>query len=150
MSTPVLVRHDPGCRYARESDGGHSDAAKRISDTVNLHAVAGVRRGVIAFSLADGRSDGTVYDTRGQAVAHQHHDERYCGFIRLGPAGMSVCEAASVLRMQRQASRLARPDRDAPDGGLEVIPRLTREAHARQIAALAGRVRLPIALGKGR
>lgn len=143
------MKHDPGCRYAREDNGGHSDAAKRLSDTVNLHIAAGSRSGVIACRLSDGTSDGTVYPTRAEAVARQHHSERWYAFIRLQPGSMSVCAAASVLMMQRQASRLAAADRDAPNGGLELIPRLTTEDQQRQMAALAGIIRLPIALGKG-
>lgn len=72
-TVPVLTRHEPGCHYARESDGGHSDASKRISDAHNLHLLAGesyrafggrnpnIGR-VFACRLADGRSDGVLYD----------------------------------------------------------------------------------------
>ncbi|HEY1699186.1 MAG TPA: hypothetical protein VGG75_05645 [Trebonia sp.] len=148
MSTPVLVQHDPGCRYARESHGGHDDAARRLSDTVNMHIAVGSRRGVIACRLSDGTSDGTVYESRADAVRHQHHNERWYAFIRLQPSSMSVCAAASVLRMHRQSAAL-RADRDAPNGGLELIPRLNAEDQERQLAALAGLVRLPVALGKG-
>lgn len=146
---PVLVRHDRGCRYARQADGGHSDMAKRVSDTYNLHIIAGARRGsVLAFSLADGTSNGDVYDNRADAVMHQHHDERWFAFIRIAEGHMSVCQAESVMRWQRQAARWAPPETGEHSGGLEVIPRLTREGHARQLAALAGSLHLPIALGR--
>lgn len=148
--TPVLVRHDAGCKFAREADGGHSDASKRISDWYNLHRAAGTTRGVIAVALADGTSDGVLYEDRAAAIAHQHHNEHRFAYIRIGAPSMSVCQAASLLRFERQAARLRLADRDDPHGGLEVIPRLTIEDHQRQLAALAGRGSLPVALGHSR
>lgn len=147
MGVPVLIRHDPGCRYARESDGGHSDAARRLSDTYNLHRAAGTTRGWIAVRLADGRSDRTVYETRAAAIVHQHHDENWRAYISLAAPVMTICEAASVLRWHRQQAGLRLADRDDRRGGPVVIPRLTQEDRDRQLAALAGRIRLPIALG---
>lgn len=148
--TPVLVRHDTGCRYARESDGGHSDASKRISDWYNLHKTAGGRVGqVFAVTLAEGSSNGDLYDTRAEAVLHAGHDEHWLAFIKLGPASMSVCQAASILMMERQASHLRLADRDDKHGGRQIIPRLTTEDTERQLAALA-RGGLPVALGYSR
>jgi len=147
--TPVLVAHDPGCRYAREADGGHSDAAKRLSDTYNLHIVSGAPIGaVFAFSLADATSDHVLYDSRLDAVMHQRHNEARRGYVRIGAGRMSVCEAAAVLRYQRQATEFAAAQRGERSGGLEVIPRLTLEGRERQLAAMRGQVRLPIALGR--
>lgn len=142
--------HDPGCRYARESDGGHSDAAKRLADLYTLHRIAGARPGqVFAVALADGRSDGVIYDDKAAAVCHQKHNERWYAYISIGPPSMSICEAASVLRWQRHAAHLAdvTADPDNARGGPDVIPRLTIEGRERQIAALAGRLNLPVALG---
>jgi hypothetical protein len=145
----VLVRHDQGCRFAREADGGHSDAAKRLSDTYNLHIVSGGRRGsVFAFNLRDATSDHVLYDTRAAAVDHQRHNEGWCGYVRLGPGHMSVCEAASVLRWQRQAAELAGAQRDEKSGGLEVIQRLTREGADQQLAVMRGELDMPLALGR--
>jgi hypothetical protein len=146
----VLVRHDRGCRYARQEHGGHSDAAKRLSDLVNLHVCAGVSRGVIAAALSDGRSDNVVYPDRATAVSHQHHNERWYAFIRLNPSSMSVCAAESVMRFQRQQAEIAPAQLRERNGGLEVIPRLTIEDHQRQLAAMAGFGSLPIALGIGK
>jgi hypothetical protein len=149
MPAPVLVKHDPGCRFAREADGGHSDAARRLSDHYNLHIVAGAPFGaVFAFGLADGASDGVLYDSREDAVNHQRHNEAWRGYARIGAGRMSVCEAAAVLRYQRQATELARAQRGERSGGLEVIPRLTLEGRERQLAAMSGRINLPIALGR--
>ena len=147
--TPVLVRHDAGCRFAREADGGHSDAAKRLSDAYNLHVVCGARPGaVLAYSLADASSDGVLYDSRADAVAHQRHNEARRGYVRIGAGRMSVCEAAAVIRWDRQAAALAPAQLGERSGGLEPIPRLTLEGRERQLAAMSGRIRMPIALGR--
>lgn len=152
MSVRVIVRHDPGCKHARLEGGGHSDAARRLADTYNLHKACGAVRGWIAVALADGSSDGDLYDSRQDAVRHQHHGEHWHAYIRIQPGGspMTVCEAEAVMRFQRQASRLRLADRDDKHGGLEVIPRLTTEDQERQIDALAGRIRMPVALGYAR
>jgi hypothetical protein len=137
LSIPVLVRHDPGCRYARPDGGGHSDAAKRMSDHYNLHKAAGAIVGWwLAFALADGAHDGTAYPAKLEAVAHQHHAEWWCAFVRIGPSVMSVCEAESQLYMYRMQAKLKLADRENKHGGLDVITRVTREDHARQMAAL--------------
>jgi hypothetical protein len=128
---------------------GHSDAAKQVSDIYNLHKAAGAPAGHwIAVALADGASDGTAYPGKAAAVAHQHHNEWWFAFIQLQPGSLSVCAAESLLRWHRQQARLRLPDRDdARHGGLDVIPRLAREDHMRQLAALNGHGGLPVALG---
>lgn len=144
------MQHDMGCRYARESDGGHSDASKRISASYNLHRMAGARPGQwFAVRLADGTSadHDTVYDSKQAAVAHQGHSEHWFAFIQIAAPSMSICEAASVLRWQRQQAALKLADRDDKYGGLEVIPRLSAAGVDRQLAAMNGRGTLPIALG---
>lgn len=154
MSTPALTVHDHGCRWARlgaeaEIDAagqvtgirnpgaGHSDAAKRFSDWYNLHKAAG-SRGWIAVALADGGSDGVVYDTRHAAVAHMFPRERWYFYCSLAAPSMTVCAADSVLRYKRVMNELEGPhtDRDAPHGGLEVIPRLAIEDQEAQIRAV--------------
>lgn len=137
MFSPVLVRHDHGCRYARPELGGHTDPAKRLSDGYNLHKAAGAPAGYwLAFALADARHDNTAYASKLEAVVHQHHNEWWFAFIRLGPAMMSVCQAESLLYMYRQQSALKLADREDRRGGLDVISRLTIEDNERQLAAL--------------
>ena len=65
-----LVKHDHGCKWGRfdstvnehaeiltgEVRPGHSDTAKRFSDTFNLHHAAGQARGWIAVGYADSNS----------------------------------------------------------------------------------------------
>lgn len=136
VTIPVLFAHDAGCRYARESDGGHSDAAKRLSDAYNLHKMCGESWGWIAIHLDDGSTDSTVYPTRSDAVSHQHHNEANRGYLELRAPWMSVCEAAAYLRWLRQAAKAAKPDRDELGGGLAVVPRLTWDGIERQITAM--------------
>lgn len=153
MGIPLLYRHDPGCRHAQEADGGHSDAAKRLADWYTLHRIAGARPGqYFAVALADGTSDGACYDDKAQAVSHQKRDVRWYAYICIGPPSMTVCEAASVIRFQRHAYHLSdvTADRDDRRGGPDVIPRLTIEGRERQIAAMDGRINLPLALGYAR
>lgn len=144
MGAVSLMQHDPGCRYARESDGGHSDASKRISDTHNLHLLAGESYRafsgrnphiglIFACALADGRSDGTLYDSLQDAVDHQHHNEDWFAYFRVTNGGMSVCQAASALRLHRQAQAAGiRMDGTRPR---VAIPRLTVEEFTDQVIA---------------
>lgn len=144
MSTQILMRHDPGCDYARESDGGHSDASKRISDQHNLHLAAGESfrafsgrnphvGKVFACALADGRSDGTLYDSLDEAVAHQKHNEDWFAYFRVTNGGMTVCQAASALRLHRQAQLSGH--RMSGTTPRVAIQRLTHEAFLDQVAA---------------
>lgn len=145
------MSHDPGCRFARESDGGHSDVARRLADLYNLHrTLIGNRGGVIAVRFADGHSDGEIYPDRETAMRHQHHNERWYCYVDLGAVPvMTVCNAAALLRFQAHAMRLAPAERDhKPGGSLEVIPRLSIADRERQIGAMRGQIALPVALGR--
>jgi hypothetical protein len=142
----VLVKHDPGCKWGRatdvdiDSDGtvlsavigpGHSDAAKRFSDTFNLHQAAGTRSGWIAVRYSDGGGGDDVYDIREEAVRFcWPYEDRYFYATLAGSHSMSVCAAESVLRWRRIMAEAERPDRDVAGGGLEVIEFLTAEDRA--------------------
>lgn len=140
---PVLVRHDPGCHYARIEDaGGHTDDAKRLFDGFNLHRLAshvlvGMHRGVVAVALVDGTVGDDIYDSRAHAVGHLFPNEARYFYLRLGaPSVMTVCEAASVLRWQRVMASMHPADRDQPRGGRVAIPRMTIEDREHQIQAV--------------
>lgn len=166
MGVPVLVSHDVGCKWARATDvdmdstgkvlsavigPAHSDAAKRFSDWYNLHKAAGMTGGWIAVALADGSSNGDVYDTRQEAVADCWPNERWFFYAVLAAPSMSVCAAESVLRYKRVMNEMEGDltDRDQAGGGLEVIPRLAAEDQEAQIEAIrTGRGHL--ALGRRR
>ncbi len=99
----------------------HTDAAKRVCDSVNLHQLAGdagwawenVRGKWMAFKLEDGSSDGTLYDSKQDAIHHQS-DEFLCMYLPLHPGAMNVCEAEIMLKFHRKAYdagfRLPDPD----------------------------------------
>jgi hypothetical protein len=82
----------------------YSDAARRLSDAVNVHllgqgtAVAGRW---IAARLSDGGSDGVLYDTKADAVRHQLH-EQLCCYVMIPLDGMSPRQAENYLRFNRQ------------------------------------------------
>lgn len=151
MGIPVLVSHDPGCKWSR-FDGevdenanilsgqvrpGHSDAAKRFADLYNLHRAAGTLRGWIAVAYADGSGDGEVYESRGEAVSFAWPWEDRYFFCTLDAApNMTVCQAESLLRYRRVMAEMERADRDQPHGGREVIPRLMAEDQEAQIQAV--------------
>ena len=140
----------PGCTCPernRRPDGSHSDAAKRAADMVNLHLFAnpggGAVRRWVAVALADGRSDQVLYDSKRDAVRHQHHNEQLYAFICISPGGMSVCEAESFLRWNRLAydAGFRLPDPGHRAGGRQLIPRITNEDQARQLRALRRAIR---------
>lgn len=74
----------------------YSDAAARMADTMNLHAVAKAR-GWAVFALADGRSDNTAYEDYDAALRSKKWDrDRYLYLqIPMGgvndPAEMQAC-----------------------------------------------------------
>jgi hypothetical protein len=128
----LIIQHDAGCRYARESDGGHSDASRRVADEYNLHLIASKKEAVgrwIACALADGRSDHAVYDSKAQAVTHQHGHDRERLYLCIRPYSLSVCAAASLLRTARMLYELG----NHQEGERVVIPRLTNEHNVKQL-----------------
>lgn len=111
---------------------GHSDAAKRVADTYNLHRI-GLEYDAIgkwfACALSDGRSDNVAYDSKRDAIIHQHHNEQYYTFIKIGPPTMDECEAEVMLKTARSLhdKGIRMTDPDETHGGREVIKRLTVE-----------------------
>ena len=140
----MLVRHDPGCRYARIDDGGgHTDAAKRLFDGFNLHRVAtahlalsDLRHGWVTVALEDGTVGDDVYDSRGAAVGAMFPHEARFFYLKMNDRIPSICTAASLLRSHRIFAAVHQPDRDQPHGGREVIPALTLEGRERQAEAV--------------
>jgi hypothetical protein len=56
-----------------------------------------------ASTLADGTSDNTLYLSRRDAIAHQHHNENYYTFIQIVPTTMTPCESEVMLKVARMA-----------------------------------------------
>jgi hypothetical protein len=107
----------------------HTDAAKRISDAVNLHWAAqgfDCARRWLAVRLEDGTGGNTLYDNKRDAVRHQL-DETLCAYICLTGAPMSPCEAEIILKTHRQAydNGFRLTDPDDMSGGRDIIPRVT-------------------------
>lgn len=121
--------------------GVHSDAAKRISDQYALHRIGAGYDALgkwFAAALADGRSDGVLYDSRGDAVRHQHHNEAYYLFIPIRPGPLTVCDAQTLLKCDRllAATQRAMLDRDHRAGGRQVISRLAMEDQRAQVRSI--------------
>jgi hypothetical protein len=99
--------HQPRCPIENRNPLGlHSDSAKRVSDIYNTHRVAdpyGCIGSWIACALADGSSDMVLYDTKRDAIRHQHHNENWYTFIQIVPSTMTPCEAEVMLRVARMA-----------------------------------------------
>ncbi len=146
--TQTAIRHDPGCDYGRRA---HGDAAKRIAGTHNLHRTAAAAFGltnagrVFAVSLNDGSSDGQLYPDMKTAIRYQKHNAKWYAYLRVMRGTMTECEAASLLRIHRDADAagLKFVDREDPMCGAEVIDRLTVEDHARMTRAIASKSWIP-------
>lgn len=157
---PERENHEFGCKYALLWHGRHSDAAKRVADGYNLHLTAGMTPGranphvgrFCAFALADGATDGALYDTYRDAVRHQHHDEQWRMYCRVVPHAMTVCAAESQLYIHRlffeRGWRL--PDAGDRAGGRAPILLEARENTSALVHALERRdwIRLPSIPGR--
>ena len=140
----VLVQHDKDCP---SKGAGHSDAAKRLSDTYRLHKAA---LGLSSYgrwfaaALADGTGGGQLYDCKQDAVRGQRHSETYYAFVSIGPGDMSVCEAEAFLKVNRmlydRGIRLADPA--ARSGGPDVIRRAAIEDDRSLMRSIASRGRI--------
>lgn len=105
-----------------------SDAARRAADAINGYCAFMDRdelRGKwIAIRLADGSHDGTLYDSKREAVRHQS-DEFLCAYtsFRNLPQGTTVREMEIFLRFNRDAydHGFRLPDPDSQTGGPEVL-----------------------------
>jgi hypothetical protein len=94
-----------------------ADEAKRCSDQIRLHILAGMAGKWAAIRLSDGGSDGVAYDTRADAILHQFH-ERQCMYIKIPYDSMPVSHAATLLQIHRdiydKGFRLSDPDGPSP------------------------------------
>lgn len=122
-----MYQHQSYCRLP-----SHSDEAKRLCDTYNLHRIAGGNASIgkwFAASLAEGKSDNQLYDNKLDCVTHQRHNEKYYAFIKIVPASMSQCDAEIMLQVQRRLyeSGLRVADPDDKHGGKDLIKRASIE-----------------------
>lgn len=104
MSTREQAGIDPS-----QITGEEWDAAQRMADAVNVHVAAGQamreagKVGFVAIDLADGRSDGTLYDSRAEATRMQRSDYRF--YVKVGAETMSPREAVTLLLYARRAHK---------------------------------------------
>lgn len=128
-----------GCPHAF----GHTDVAKRCAENINMHyqSVGWLAVGKwVAIALQDGSSDHCLYDTRREAVTHQHHNEQWYCFVKIIPTMMPICEAQIYLDFHRKAYdagfRLVDPEHKT-GGRVLIDPRgRARETVVRQMAML--------------
>lgn len=131
--------HETWCH----TNGPHSDPAKRISDHYAVHRLADPIGSIghwFGVALADGTSDGTLYDSRRDCVIHQKHNESYYAYIQIIPGYMNECQAESFLSAQRKLfeADIRLTDRDHHAGGISLIPRVTFEDQMAQMFKLTG------------
>ena len=80
----------------------NKDAAKRFADTVALHQLALTKdeilaRRFIAVRLADGGTDGVVYDSRESAIRAQTNSPSRCGYFQIPLERWSVETCDTLL-----------------------------------------------------
>ncbi len=124
-----------------------TDAAKRAYDIAKSYVVFTPRDELInswiAFRLADGGYDGTLYGSKRDAVRHQV-SEYLCAYFcyRNAPAGFASPKDAQIYLNINRAyydNGLRLPDPDAPDGGPDMIIPLTSEGMDSQLRQLIGK-----------
>jgi hypothetical protein len=79
-------------------------AARRLADAVNeqlLRHGAEAHGKYVAVKLADGSSDGVLYDTRRDATRHQ--SDPWCFYVKVQVGGIQPREAWTVLVYARKA-----------------------------------------------
>lgn len=127
--------------YCHHHPDGHSDTARRISDTTLLawtvYGYEGYVGHWMAFRLEDGATDGALYPSKLAAMQHCSDHYRYF-FAIMHPGGMSVCEAHILLTLHRRARArdIATPQLHLPNGGPDLIPRIGYDKIANQLRAL--------------
>lgn len=116
------------------------DAARRISDTYTLHRLADPYGSIgkwFAARLTDGTTDDVLYDSKGDCVRHQHHDEDYYCFIQVTPHSMNPHEAQTMLNIQRRMyTKGLRLAERSKTGGRDMIMRVSEQDQYNQLRAL--------------
>lgn len=124
---------------------GITDAGQRMSDTINNIRMGNdwdnIKDSWMAFALEDGRSDGTVYDTRDDAIRfHRNRAKKYfyCA-LRSTIHGMSSKEATQILALTRTQAERGRynPTTERHD---PIMP-LTQEGYNAEL--LSNKLNLP-------
>lgn len=146
---PGTMQRVPDADIQKYLDAGgrarvYTDAAKRAADIINsaLVFMPGAAGKWVAIRLSDGGWDGTVYDTKRDAVRHQL-DEFWCCYVRIPPPGTSPAEMQAFLDYNRALydAGFRLPDPDDRDGGRDIVLPLQKEDLRHQMRLLrAGKV----------
>lgn len=97
------------------------DAGRRMSDAIRLavvfHPFTEIIHSFMAFALADGSTDHTLYPSKRDAIAHQSNEFLYAYLcLKNFPGGIKEKDAQLILNLHRyaydQGQRFA--DRDGP------------------------------------
>lgn len=120
-----------------------SDAAKRTADTYALHKIASPDNvgKWFAAKLSDGTTDNELYDSKRDAVLHQHHDEDYYMFVQIVPGHMTEQDAQNYLNASRKMydAGLRLADREHRNGGRDRIKRLSIEDERNSLRSIFGK-----------
>jgi hypothetical protein len=120
-----------------------TDRGRRLAEHVRAAQAIGGQGRWVAARLSDGATDGTVYDTKADAVKHQLH-ETQCAYLVVPPTQVPPAEATAWLelheRMYAAGYRLQDPDTQ-PMMTSEHTQFLNREGRRRALreATRAGR-----------
>jgi hypothetical protein len=84
--------------------------------------------------MDDGTSDNVLYDSKAEAVRHQHHNEVFYAFVRVAPFTLTLCEAEVYLIGARKLydAGMRMTDPEDRNGGKDVIKRSTWEDQTMQ------------------
>jgi len=130
-----------GQTYSHKAAQEFADRGRRASDVLNLvrifHDWTEIKTKWMAFSLADGHSDGTIYDTRLDAINHQLHETQcaYVCFVNL-MGGADPRDMAIYLKFQADAYRAGMRliDPDTQNGGPELLMRTSDTDYMRKVS----------------
>ena|ERR1700747_2112424 len=90
-----------------------SDAAKRMSDTINLKIVSHtwdeLVNGYMAFRLSDATSDNVLYDSHARAARYTDYKTHGYFCFRSGMGGVSAKDCEILLRVWRAAADAGLP-----------------------------------------
>lgn len=109
----------------------YSDAARRMSDAVNLHITAsgdGAFGKWVSCKLTDGSSDGNLYDRKEDAIHHAILGSEYYAYVHVTPGGMSPAQAERYLKFTRQLYDMGARVK-ASDGDRTILAPMAIENH---------------------
>lgn len=114
------------------------DAGRRAADAINAYRAHRnwdeLQRKWLAVKMSDGTTDGTLYDTRKDAVKFQR-DERFCFYFSFQNAygGVSARDMALLILFNRKAYKagMRLTDPEHMHGGRELIMTTARRDQMR-------------------